>query len=352
MKLLSICVPTYNRPDKLKELNQTFIRLALNEYGDQIEVIVRDNSDDKIASINRSLLDPEVRYYKNESNVRFSGSQIRLVRDANGQFIWIISDDDLILWDGFKRLMSCLPTANEEGIDCLHLPINYRNNMGELIEHNYNKGNKCDIDLETYVKTLPVIPFGYFASAVIRLNKKRLDWVAAEFHGNEVINVPLFLSMLKPESKLRFLDTPTIEYQEGYFVGGFVPLNFYYWARELVKFLEKEYGVNGAPLRDYLYKEFLLMMIVHRAGLRVYHNVDKTRWTLLAKLGRNLNLKSFVLAIMVALPRSLVSPVYLFYLSLQHARSNGHLSIGEAILRYRVLRNYIRTKQNERLSLK
>lgn len=350
MKLLSICVPTYNRPDKLKELNQTFLRLALNEYGDQIEVIVRDNSDDKIASINRSLLDPEVRYYKNETNVGFCGSQIRLVGDANGQFIWIISDDDPILWEGFKHLMDCLPKAYEEGIDCINLPFNYRNNLGELIE--YKEGVRKDIDLRTYVTTLPVIPFGYFASAVIRLNKKRLDWVAAEFHGNEVINVPLFLSMLKPESKLRFLDTPILEYQEGYFVRGFVPLNYYYWARELITFLEKEYGVNGAPLRDYLYKEFLLMMIVHRVGLRVYHNVDKTRWTLLAKLGQNLNLKSFVLAIMVALPRSLVSPVYLFYLSLQHARPNGHISIREVILRYRVLRNYIRTKQNERISLK
>ncbi|VVB92997.1 Glycosyl transferase family 2 [uncultured archaeon] len=339
MKLLSICIPTYNRPEKLKELNQTFLRLALNEYGDQIEIIVRDNSEDKIASINRSLLAPEVRYYKNETNVGFCGSQIRLVRDANGQFIWIISDDDLILMDGFKRLMSCLPTANEEGIDCLNLPINYRNNMGELINHKYDLISNCDIEIEKYLNNLHTVPFGYFAASVLRLNKKRLDWVEKEFQGNNILNIPLFLSMLRPESRLRFLDVPVIEYREtNHWMNIY---KFYTDLYDVILFLEKEYRVNKAPLLDLAYKESLLMILIHRAGLRFFLNADDARWHLLAKLGKNINFKTLLLVIAVVLPKALVRAPFLFYLSSNHALK-GNFSIGGIYSRYKLLNNFTR----------
>ncbi len=352
MKLLSICIPTYNRPDKLKEIYQNFLVFALNEYGDQIEVVVRDNSDEKNAHINHSILDgTQVRYYKNETNVYFCGNQIRLIDDAKGQFIWIISDDDLILMDGFKQLMSYLPIANKEGIDCLILPINYRNNMGEIIEHKYGMNSKGDTDIGKYLKSLPVVPFGYFAEAVIRVNKGRLDWVAREFHGNEIINIPLFLTMLKPESKMRFLDRAVIEYHETYYVRGFDIRKYYYWHREITSFLEKYYYVNSAMLDDNSYKEFLLMVLVHRVGLRIYPNIDEVRRFLVTKIRHNLSLKSIALTTIIVLPGSLVRPPYLFYLSVQHALGCGGFSIKEVVSRYSLLHNFIRTKESERRSI-
>ena len=51
-KLLSICIPTYNRPNKLKRLYDFFLRRALNEYSNQIEIVVCDNSDNKNAQLN------------------------------------------------------------------------------------------------------------------------------------------------------------------------------------------------------------------------------------------------------------------------------------------------------------
>ncbi|NJD76984.1 MAG: glycosyltransferase family 2 protein [Candidatus Methanoperedens sp.] len=352
MKLLSICIPTYNRPDKLKEIYQNFLVFALHEYGDQVEVVVRDNSDEKNARINRSILEgTQVRYYKNETNVYFCGNQVRLIGDSKGQFIWIVSDDDLILMDGFKQLMSCLPTASKECIDCLILPINYRNNMGELIEHKYGMNSKGDTDIEKYLKTLPVVPFGYFAEAVIRVNKSRLDWVAKEYQGNEIINIPLFLTMLKPESKMRFLDKAVIEYHETYYVRGFDICKYYYWHREVTSFLEKYYNVDSAMLNDNSYKEFLLMVLVHRVGLRIYPNIKEVRRFLVTKIRHNLCLKSIALATIIVLPGSLVRHPYLFYLSVQRAHGCGGFSIKEVVSRYSLLNNFIRTKEDERRSV-
>jgi len=349
-RLLSICIPTYNRPDRLKKLYQSFLRRVLDEYGDQIEVVVRDNSDEENARLNRASLGSTVRYYKNETNIGFGGSLIRLVSDAIGQFIWIISDDDLILYDGFKCLMDCLPYANDEGIDCLMLPINYRNNVGELTEYKNDRGERSDIDLETYVATLPTVPFGYFAASVIRLNKKRLDWVAREFHNNNILNIPLFLSMLKPSSQLRFLDTPVIEYKEAdHWMNIF---KFYTDLRDVILFLEKEYHGNRALLLDLAYKESLLMILTHRVGLRCFQNADAARMPLLAKLSQNLNIKTCILALLVALPRPFIRGPFLLYLSLQHVHKKGCLSISEVISRYRALRHLIQTKQNERKLIK
>lgn len=166
-----------------------------------------------------------------------------------------------------------------------------------------------------------------------------------------IINIPLFLTMLGPESKLRFLDTAVIEYHEVYYLT-FDIRKFYYWHREVTSFLEKEYDVDGAMLDNHSYKEFLLMIIVHRVGLRLYSDADKSRRFLLDKLGQNLNLKSIILAFLVALPGSLVRQPFLFYLSIQHARACGDFPIREVISRYRILHYFIRTKQNERRSIK
>lgn len=365
MKLLSICIPTYNRPNNLKELYKSFLCPALEKYRDQIEIVVCDNSDEENACLNQIILGDEVYYYKNFTNIGFEGNLIRCVREATGQFIWIISDDDTILWDGFKSLMDCMEIATNDCIDCIILPINYCNIFGKTIKHKKQSDGeiKEDMDVLTYVKTLSTVPFGYFSATAICLDKKRLNWVEKEFHGNIILNIPLFLCMLKHGSKLRFLDIPIIEYKQRYYVR-MDPFRFYMGARDVIMFLEKEYHIDGKLLIDHTYKESLLMILAHRIKLQRYLNGDAAQWQLLAKLGQNLNIKTIVLAVMVSLPVALVRQPYLIYISLNLTGADGSFSIGkiisrfknlsfkDAISRYRTLLRFIHSKQNERRSLK
>lgn len=349
MKLLSICIPTYNRPDKIKVLFQSFLYRAIEEFGDLIEVVVCDNSDDENAKLNQAIIGNRIQYFKNDENIGFFGNLIRCVREAKEQFFWIISDDDLIYWDGFRSLMENLKIANKEKIDCLMLPINYRNALGEMTACDGN--TRADLDLRTYVTTLPTVPFGYFAASVIRLDKNKLDRVTMEFKENIILNIPLFISMLNPEYRLRFLHIPIIEYIENYYVRMEID-RFYDGARDVILYLENEYRINGAKLIDHTYKEAMLMMIAHRIGFRIYLNGDASRWPLLTKLYKNLSFKTLFLAILIILPRALTKIIYLSYLSLQHARLKEKISIGEVISRYRVLHSFIKSKQNERRSTK
>ncbi len=328
----------------------------MQEYGSQIEIVVCDNSDDEKACLNQSILGPKVHYYKNKVNIGFDGNIIQCAKLANGQFIWIISDDDIILWNGFQSLMDYLPHAGNECIDCIMLP--YRNddfNKNEVLNDQYEWGVEKDTNLLTLLNAVGSsynhAPFCLFSTAVIRLNKRRLDWVVNEFQGNIMIQIPLFLCMLKPESKLRFLDKAVIEYHETYYVRGFDIRKYYYWHREVTSFLEKEYNVDRAMLDDNSYKEFLLMVLAHRVGLRIYPNVDEACHFLMTKIPHNLRLKTIALAIIVVLPGSLVKHPFIFYLSIRHACGCGNLSLNEVISRYRILNNFIRTKEKERRAL-
>lgn len=95
--LLSICIPTYNRREKL--INQIdFILKEFKEYFQYIEILVSDNesTDDT-----RFYLDENfgnnvmLRYWTNEKNLGLVGNLFKLSKEAKGEYIWFVGDDDI-----------------------------------------------------------------------------------------------------------------------------------------------------------------------------------------------------------------------------------------------------------------
>ncbi len=351
MTLLSICIPTYNRPEQVKNLYKTFLSRALQEYGSQIDIIVCDNSDDEKACLNQSILGSKVHYHKNKANIGFYGNIIQCIKLADGQFIWIISDDDLILWDGFQKLMNYLPHASSECIDCIMLA--YRNddfNKNEVLNDHHEWGVEKDTDLLTLLNAVGFsynhAPFCLFSTAVIRLDKKRLDWAANEFRDNVMIQIPIFLCMLKPESKLRFLDEIIIQYAASYHIQVQL-LNFYTDMKDILLFIRKEYGVNVKEALDLLYDKVLSLTLSHRVGICNYKNADIQRWPILTELPQHLHIKTIILALLVAMPRILMKIPYLFYLSIHYANAGGEISIKKVITNYNALYHSISIKNKE-----
>jgi glycosyltransferase involved in cell wall biosynthesis len=340
-KMLSICIPTYNRPDKLENLYKSFLSPALSSYSNFIEVLVCDNSDEYKSLINQSVLGKDVTYHKNSGNLGFDGNLLECMKNATGEFIWIISDDDIILGDGFKHLMKNLPSYSNTTIDCIMLPINYRTIYGEFIETNEEENaKKQGTDFITYVKSMPTVPFGYFSSSVLRLNKKNLEEIEKGFRGNIIINIPLFCSMLSPESRLTFLELPVIEYQERYFVRMDI-IKFFEGCESVIRYLERNYDINGKTLIDHTYKESLLMLLSHRTKLRPYLNGDNVRWSLLKKLPQNFSIKSLALSGMIILPGLVAKIPYLLYLSIHYTHSRNELSFKSVTSRFRLLNAFI-----------
>lgn len=104
--LLSICIPTYNRLQYLKELLPDV--LAQSEYGD-IEVLVSDNaSTDGTADYLRSIIHVHLRWWKNVENVGGDRNFLKCVEEARGTYTWLFGDDDILPPDSVKKVVDFL----------------------------------------------------------------------------------------------------------------------------------------------------------------------------------------------------------------------------------------------------
>jgi glycosyltransferase involved in cell wall biosynthesis len=89
----SICIPNYNYG---KFIGRT-IQSVLDQTYSDFEIIVSDNaSTDDSAAVVRAFSDPRVRLFVNRCNVGFAGNLDRAARRAEGDFLILLSSDDLL----------------------------------------------------------------------------------------------------------------------------------------------------------------------------------------------------------------------------------------------------------------
>ena len=96
--LFSICIPAYNRPEKLKELLQSIDAEYL-----RIEIIICEDNSPKQSSIRKVVEDfkknsnYEIKYFENKINLGFDGNLRNLIEKAKGDFVIFMGDDDLFV---------------------------------------------------------------------------------------------------------------------------------------------------------------------------------------------------------------------------------------------------------------
>ena len=95
---LSICIPTYNRAPHLSNCLQSIISMR-KPKGFQFEICISDNgsNDNSKEIVNNAKKDIDINYNKNESNLGIARNFLKVVSMANGEFVWLIGDDDLLL---------------------------------------------------------------------------------------------------------------------------------------------------------------------------------------------------------------------------------------------------------------
>ncbi|MZQ84126.1 glycosyltransferase [Paenibacillus sp. 5J-6] len=107
--LVSILIPTYNRPHYFEQALQS----AFNQTYDNIEIIVSDNSDNDLTElvVQKYQMMPggtKIKYYKNPQNLGPIGNQQQSLNLANGEFINYLMDDDLFHLQKIEKMMAYL----------------------------------------------------------------------------------------------------------------------------------------------------------------------------------------------------------------------------------------------------
>ena len=130
---LSICIPTYNRLDCLENCLES-IKIAKNNHDFNFEVCISDNNSKGNA---KKIVDKyskffKIKYFVNNSNIGVGGNIFQSVEKAEGEYSWIIGNDDMMLPYTFKKLSEIFKLNKE--VDFFY--INSYSINSELILNN------------------------------------------------------------------------------------------------------------------------------------------------------------------------------------------------------------------------
>lgn len=142
---LSVCIPTYNREQLLK---QTIESIIAEIDIKSAEIIVSDNaSADNTEAVVKELMTchPCIKYFKNKQNIGLDENTLECIRKASGQYCWLCSDDDIVLSGAYKKILSVIDK---------HAPnFIYLNYAGFIENEDYRIIYKRNTDKEDVVYT-------------------------------------------------------------------------------------------------------------------------------------------------------------------------------------------------------
>lgn len=130
--LVSILIPTYNRPHYLEEA----LKSALAQSYSNIEIVICDNSDNDLSErmVKTYQAGPDghkIRYVRNQENIGPIANQQKCLELSKGEYINYLMDDDVLHPDKIKKMMKyflkykgiSLVSSQRRVIDALGNPI-------------------------------------------------------------------------------------------------------------------------------------------------------------------------------------------------------------------------------------
>lgn len=126
---LSICIPTYNRAAHLANCLNS-VAASKSRSKTSVQVCVSDNcstneTESVVLSAQREM---PIKYRKNASNLGVARNFLNVVKMADGEFVWMIGDDDLLLPHAIEELSALLdsnPAIDYFCVNSCHLTAQY-----------------------------------------------------------------------------------------------------------------------------------------------------------------------------------------------------------------------------------
>ena len=128
--ILSICIPNYNKPECLDNcLNSILIASKNTKF--KFEICISDNSSDydikKIMEPYEKILN--IKFNKNDKNLGLGANILKVVSMAEGKFVWIIGNDDLLLPLALQKINNLI----ENNLDIDYFYINSFNLNSDFV---------------------------------------------------------------------------------------------------------------------------------------------------------------------------------------------------------------------------
>ncbi|MFQ3626285.1 MAG: glycosyltransferase family 2 protein [Cyanobacteriota bacterium] len=177
--LVSVIIPTYNRPTFL----QATLQSAVRQTYQNIEIIVSDNCSPKDPSaLIESFQDSRIRFWRNERNVGLFANAIHAARLARGKYLAFLHDDDLWSDRFLESLLPALEQYPEAALAfCDQFIIDEAGKINPVVTRRMTRAYRRDrlqsglyqpfVEIGLVHKSVPSV-----AGAVIR--KEAIDWTS------------------------------------------------------------------------------------------------------------------------------------------------------------------------------
>lgn len=110
MKLLTICIPTYNRFDFIKD-QLDFLFTEITDLKDYIDVLVADNNSEYYHRESLTQYHTNNNFFQlilNDKNYGLIGNIYKLLEEVESQYVWFLGDDDIIFKNSLEKIAAIL----------------------------------------------------------------------------------------------------------------------------------------------------------------------------------------------------------------------------------------------------
>ena len=261
--LLSICIPTYNRPHHLENCLNSILISKKNCKEISLEVCISDNgSKHNIRKIiNKFSKKLDIKFNKFKRNLGITPNFLKVVDMASGEFVWTIGNDDLLLPNSLIKIYKLLNKYKKTDYFFIN-SYNLRSEYLERFKHPFSTYN-LPSKMERFSKLKkskstnfwsiidPEVSFDFLLGMFLSLFRRKL-W-------NDNVK---FINMKNARDK-RWMSTPDNTYFNIIiFANAFKNSKAYFQAEPL--------SVNLAGVREWKVM-YMFIMIVRIPGILDYY---------------------------------------------------------------------------------
>jgi abequosyltransferase len=189
---LTIAIPTYNRSSFLNR-NLELLLSQKHFFKGQVEIIVSDNaSSDNTSDVVHKFqeLGLQIVYFRNDINLGPDRNILKCYKEAQGDYVLVLGDDDGLLEDSIKIILSLLNKYKSIGT----IFLNSQNIENTVIDYSEKVDYKIYYDLKSYLYRVSY--YVTFISGNI-VNRKIINKVDLEkWSSSYLAQVPIILNAI------------------------------------------------------------------------------------------------------------------------------------------------------------
>jgi len=217
-KLISICIPTYQRPKLLKEA----IESCLEQKYEPIEIIVSDDSNDsRTENLIKDLQANckfQLRYVRNSPSLGQAGNVNQLFDLAEGDRLVLLHDDDLLLPNAISDLDKCWQQEPEVAVVfgkqyLITMAGEILGSQSEELNNSYYRTSFKEGIQRSAMESALLQQFPNDGFMILSALAKDVKFREVEDNGNRFCDFDFGIRLASKHEKFYFLDKYTAKYR-------------------------------------------------------------------------------------------------------------------------------------------